>query len=192
MNTQVLIAMTASISSLIVAMISLINSVISNRQSARSTRMIEALRFELEVRKSTQRMSDDYLLQSLESLSILIQAIQRTKDVLQVIISDVDSSVDSESAIEDIVEAREQLFKCFGEQLPNLREGEAHGAHAAKNKALDIETLLRKDLQGKSFASEWSASQKLALLELRNDLTDAQNLLRDSRSAQMMKRLEAL
>lgn len=191
MSSEITIAIITSVASLLVAVVSLVNSMVSTRQSAHSARMIESLRFELADKKSTQTLRDEYLTRSLESLDILIRAIQRMKDVVQLVLSAKGSSFDSESAIDIVSQAREHVFASFEEQLPNLEEGEAKGAHRAKNQALTIELSLRECLKGTSFVSELSSDQKQALSALRNDLTEAQNLLRDSKATTLMNRMQS-
>src|SRR5689334_19315226 len=156
MTTEVLIAIIASAASLLVAFVSLISSIITSRQSSRSTEIVESLRFRLEKRKSTEVMGDEYLKQNIKSLDVLIQAIQQMKDIVQLILNATDSSLDSKSAQKSISEAREQLFKSYQEQSPNLDESGNKGAHEAKNIALRIETRLFESLKGASFVSELS------------------------------------
>jgi hypothetical protein len=190
MTHEVMLAIITSVASLLVALTSLISSIIANRQSARSTEIIELLKFRLDDKKSTRAMSDEYLRQGIESLGTLIQVIQRMKDIVQLTLNAVGTSLDSESALENISKARQQLFKSFEEQLPYLRESEVRGAHQAKNTALTIEMRLCDDLEGTFFTSELSEEQRQSLLELRNDLTDAQHLLRDSRATLILNRIQ--
>jgi len=191
MNNEILIAIITSGVSLLVSAGSLVASVIISRQSAHSAEIVESLRFRLEKRKSTEVMGDEYLKQNIKSLDVLIQAIQQMKDIVQLILNAGGSNMDSESAKKSISKARQLLFKSYEEQLPNLDEGSNKGAHQAKDIALRIETSLFESLKRTSFVSELSDKDKQALLELRNDLTNAQNLLRDSKATLLFNRIQA-
>jgi hypothetical protein len=188
MSTEVIIAIITAIASLVVAVTSLVSSIISNRQSARLAETLETLRFELDEKKTTRTTAGTYLDSGLEALATLIQATQRMKDIVQLTLTARGTSLDSESAMKSILDARQNLFNCYEEQLASLGTIEASGAHKAKNVALDIEARLREFIGDDAFIS-LSSYQKRVLTELRNELTDAQNLLRDSRTTQLLKRL---
>jgi hypothetical protein len=189
MSTEIAIAIVTSVASLAVAVVSLAASLIGNRQSAQSARAIETLRFELADKKTAQAMGDKYLIENLESLGRLIQAIQRAKDVVQWVLTAEGTSLDSESAIRWSSEARAGLVTCFEEALPNLNEEQRRAAHEAKDRAVNIDLCLQQALQHTSYASEITKKQEQALTEQRNNLTDMQNVLRDSRAAALARRL---
>jgi hypothetical protein len=188
MSLEVTIAIITAIASLLVAIVSLVNSIISNRQSSQSAKMIEILKHELADKQSTQEWHDKYLAKSMESLERLIEVVQQLKDMIQLVVSATDTNLDTQTTVENIRKLRESLFKCYEEQLPNLKEGEAQGAHRAKNLALIIETNLKAYLSGTEYV-EISEEQRQTLTELRNRLTDSQNLLRDSRTHLLIERL---
>jgi hypothetical protein len=114
------------------------------------------------------------------------------KDMIQLIATSGGTSLDSESAMASITEIREALFNCYEEQLPNLQKPEAEGAHRAKDQALDIETYVRDCLQGTEHVSEMADEQRQTLVEFRDNLTDAQNQLRDSRTNKLTDRIKTL
>jgi hypothetical protein len=187
MSTEVKIAIITSIASLLVAIVSLISSIINSRQSTQSAQMVETLKFELSEKKSRQAIRDKYLDRAVESLDALIRAIQRYKDIVQLILTATGESMDTESAMKSISTFRTAIFECYEEQLPELEDWEKEGAHKAKNVALTIERRLQEDLEGTYYVSVLSEEQKRVLEDLRNNLTDTQNVLRDSRTIRLVK-----
>jgi hypothetical protein len=189
LSTELIIAITASITSLVVAIISLIASIISNRQTSHSGQQIEILKHKLVQQQTKEQIADMQLNENIKSLQKSIQAIQHVKDVIQVILSAVKSSLDSESAIAEITASREALFSCYEENLANLDESEEKVFHRVKNFSLDVEHVIVHGLHNKQSASNLSKQDKQRLSDLRNLLTDGQQLLRDSLTNRISKRI---
>lgn len=190
MSNELTIAIIASGASLIVAIVSLISSIISNRQSAHTAQTIETLKNDFVRQQTRQEIADKNLDENLKSLHVMIQSVQRIKDEVQLILSAMDSSLDSESAIARVSSAREELFANYESSLANLNHWEADISHDVKNQSLLVENVIRKSLYQKPFASQISYEDRQHLLEIRNLLTDAQNLLRDSRTERITRRIE--
>ena len=191
MTTEVNIAIITAVISLLVSIVSILNSIISNRQNAVNAKNFETLKFELTQKQETKKLSDDFLLRQMESLDALIKVIQRMKDIVQLILNSQGTHLDTESTMEHIEQIRQVVFECYEEQLPILVKEDSNGAHKAKNLALSIETQLKDYLDKTTYVSEMSEGQKQKILELRNALSDAQNLLRDSRMHKLIQRLSA-
>lgn len=190
MSSEILIAIIMAVASLLVAVVSLITSLMSNRQNARQLKELETLRFELANKQAAQKISDDYLLKDLEAVDAIIQAIQRLKDMLQLVLNARGENLDSVSTLEDITKIRQHIFERYEASLPGLKDSDARCAHRAKNQALVIETKLREYLHKTSYVSELSEKQKQAILDLRNSLTDSQDQLRDGKMTKLFQRLE--
>jgi len=191
MTFEITIAIVTAGIALGAAAAGLIVALVVHRQSTRTAQQVEALRQQL-TRPPAHAIADDpYLKQGILALDALIQAIQRVKDLVQLVLNAFDTSLDSKSALASMTEARQHLFECYETQLPNLQQGEARGAHRAKNTALTIEMTLRQNLTGHYYVSDLAEAQKQALQALRDDLTDAQNLLRDSRTAMLFGRSQS-
>jgi len=189
MSTELTIAIIASIASLAVAIVSLLTAIISARQTTNANLKLESLRDSIQRKHAQEEFSDIYLNASLSALNESIQVIQCFKDCIQVILSATKSSLDSDLAIASITTSREEMFSSYEKNLPNLTEQEAKVFHQAKNKALILENLLRKDLDEKPYASEMTDEVRRRIIELRGLLTDSQQLLRDSRSDKLAKRM---
>jgi len=183
------IALIASVTSLLVALISLVIAMVSNRHSARSGKEIEKLKFDLSRATARDAISDAQQAESLKALQLAIQSIQRVKDEIQVILSAAESSLESKSAIEGIRSAREQMFACYEEQMATLDSEEARIVHQAKNISLQTEAFIKRSLSPKTDLISLSDEQQEQLLAFRTNLTELQGVLRDSRDARLMRRL---
>jgi hypothetical protein len=189
MDTEMLVALIASGTSLLVAIVGLVTSIITNRQSARSEKAIESLKFEFSRAASRETLGDSHLGEALKALQLAIQTIQHFKDEIQLILSAVDSSLDTQSALERLCAARERLFACHEEQMASLDGGEERAFHKAKNLSLTIEEFVRESLRGKANASAISERNRQRLTSLRGELTELQGILRDSRSDRLLRRI---
>jgi hypothetical protein len=189
MSTELALAIIASVTSLLVALTGFINSIIARRQAERSEEKMETLRFEFARKETAWALGDAQLVASLESLQSAIQAIQRVKDEIQLILAAIESSLDSETAIERLSSARADLFDCYEKDLAKFDDPESKACHQAKNRALDMERFLIECLAEKSYASQLSGDERRCLLEFRNDLTDCQQRLRDSRADRLIRRM---
>ena len=186
---ELTLAIIASVTSFVVAVISLLTALLSSRQSSRSEQMLEKFRDDLEHERATEAMSDQHLNDNLKALQANIETIQRIKDEIQLVLSAVESSLDTKSAIEYVRAAREALFDCYEKNLADLSDSDAKACHRAKNYALQVENTLQSGLNQCANASDLSDSCRQRLLELRVQLTDLQQVLRDSRSDKLAKRM---
>lgn len=171
MSNEILAAIIASVAALIVAIISLVSSL------------------KLQALKSSRLLSDQHLAKNCEALDCLIIEIQKMKDIVLLILKAEDKSFDSKNAIIDITENRKNLFLCYQNYLPHLNKHEAATAHKAKNLTLSIEKAIRESLVDKLYVSEIDNGQKSFFIESRVELTDIQNILRDSKTTLLHKRL---
>ncbi len=187
MSTEISIAIIASVASLAVAIVSLLTAIISVRQNAHTNKEIEILRDKFTRRHSKEEFSDTYLNEALRALQESIKVIQRFKDEIQIILSATENSLDSDIAISRIEAAREEMFSTFEKNLPNLNEQEARAFHRSKNCALAVENYLRKTLEKKLNVSAMTKESYRRLIELRGQLTDSQQLLRDSCSDRLAR-----
>lgn len=188
MSTEMIVALLASGTSLVVAIVGLVAAVITNRQAARSEMSIESLKFEISHKKAKEAMRNAEIEQALEALHLAIQSIQHLKDEVQLILSAVDSSLDTATAIDRVDKARQALFICHEQQMTRLNKDEEDAFHKAKNLSLTVEQLLREGLSGQENASALAEDRRERLTNLRNEFTELQNVLRDSRSLRLLKR----
>ena len=187
-DINITIAIITAVTALFVAIISLIAAIINGRQAAQSTKELESIKYRFSRADTAETFSDGHLNASLDSLRIALQSIQLMKDEVQLILSAVETSLDTETALNRIRIAREQLFANYEQHLAELNDAEITAFHRAKNQALMIERFLHGNLTGKKFVSLLSPDQKTSLRELRNELTDIQYILRDKRSERLAQR----
>ena len=188
METKVLLAIIAGVFSLLVALISLASSIISNRSTIRTTKALEQLKHSLAYQTRATEIADNELLSTLDVLMAAMQAIQKTKDETLLILNAFSDSLFVKDALSLIQDARKGLFAAYEKDHGRLSPTEQLSFHAAKNTALNIENALIADLKSKEYASQMSKETELKLSELRNRLTECQQLLRDSRTDRILKR----
>jgi len=188
-STELIIALIAAGTSVLVAIISLIVSVISNRQSARSSKEIEKLKYDFSRASALETLNDSQLSESLKALQLAIKSIQRVKDEMQVVLSASEMPTELKSLMEGIRSAREQMFACYEEQMATLDNDDARIVHKAKNTSLQVEALIKRSLP--TNAKQITLPEELhePLLTLRMNLTELQQSLRDSKADKLMRRL---
>jgi hypothetical protein len=189
MSDEVTLAMMAAITSLVVALIGLVTSIITNRHSARSDKTIESMKFEFSRLMARDSFSDAHLEDTLKALQSAIRTIQVVKDEIQLILSATGTSLDATSAISRIESAREKMFSCFEDAAPTLSEWESRAVHRAKNLSLIAATYIKNDLQEQTAASSLSAERHQQLMQVRSELSEMQQILRDSRMDRMFRRI---
>lgn len=172
MKTEILIVIIASTASLIVALISLITSIVTNRHSLKMMKVNNRFKF-------ISKLDNNSLEKKFSSLDSIICLIQEMKDQMQLIVADSNESIDSVSAIKEIEKCREKMFNCYENNLPNLSDEERQYAHTTKNQIHGIEIFIKKSLKGRRFASEIDTDSKKQLQEQRSELTEYQDLIRD-------------
>lgn len=182
MSTEITIAVVAAVSSLLVALVSLVSARSNARQIADSAREIEQLKFEHARKEAELGLRDNELNSSLEALQLLISSIQRVKDTISLALHYLATeNADREKILEIAQDARIAMFSRYEEQLPYINHEEADIAHKAKNASLLVEMSISRLLEEPSGAKEEIDQERSSLLEERTLLTDYQNLLRDNR-----------
>jgi hypothetical protein len=188
MSNELIVALVVSGTSFVVALVGLVSSIVSNRQSARSSQALESLKYDFSRLTNKETLGDTQLVESLRALQLIIQTVQLVKDETQLVLSATNTSLSSSSAIKRIETAREKMFSCYEEMLPNLSEWESQVAHRAKNIALLIEIQIKSNIEPESTAN-LSNDNRHQLTSLRNELTEIQQVLRDSKNDRLLERM---
>jgi hypothetical protein len=188
-SAEVMVAIAASITSVLVAVVSLVASIINNRQNATTVKSIGQLKYEIARKSSRDAASDAQTAEIAKAMQQAIQLIQKYKDEIQLILAAFETSLGAKIALKRITAAREQLFTTYEELSAVLEEDEARALHDAKNISLAVENHLRKAFQGKTQASELNTDERQQLMLYRNNLTDVQQVLRDSRIDAVLGRI---
>lgn len=171
MAAEVIVAIIASLTSLCMALISLVGS-------RRTSKKIESLKFHIGILNKRIRAIDE-----------LIENIQKLKDDLQIILNSPGDTYDSAAALEHIEIDRIHAFECYERNMACLDPNDAETAHKAKNFALVVENFLKDKLAGLKHVSGLSEKDREEILNKRTELTDLQNRLRDSKSANLFYKL---
>lgn len=174
---------------ILVAIISLLGTIYANRQNARVNRQLEALKLQGEKDQATQGLKDEYFKATIGGMGELIKSIQRMKDHAQLILTAAEEALYSDVALQNVAKARDQFFQSFEQQLPHLKKHDFRESHRMKNIMLSFENYLRSALDGKKFVSELNETERSELQLLRDDMTEVQNMLRDSRADMLAGRL---
>lgn len=185
MPGEMMLAVIAALTSLLVALISLIASVLSSRQSTKAARQLEEMRHSFEMEREREKEREANRLQrlqvQLESSKASSRAIQNMKNEVQLVLSAVATSLDSASALAGIASSRKALFKVYEDTHVDLAEQERDVLHNAKNLTLKVEEVLTEALGKVPYASEIPDEVRQSVVQLRNELTECQRFLLDSR-----------
>lgn len=190
MSNELILALIASGTAVLVAVISFVVSIVSNRQSARSGKEIEKLKHDFSRASALEALNDSQLGESLKALQLAIKSIQRVKDEIQVVLSVVETPTKRQPLMEGIRSAREQMFACYEEQMATLDNDDARTVHSAKNTSLQVEALIKRSVPANAETVTLPDELREHLVVLRMTLTELQQTLRDSRADKVVKRLE--
>ena len=186
MGSGVLVALIAGGVSLLVALISLFATVLSSRSSSKTARSLEELRQSHLLLEKQRSIFDRELVLTLKGLMEAIQAIQRVRDEMLLVLDARKDSLSVDEAMSRLRVARESLFEGYEANCGILNSVELPAYHRATNTALSVENLLLNDLESEEYASRVSAEARQNLKELRGRLHDCQQELRDSRTDRLV------
>jgi hypothetical protein len=189
MNNALNVAWIGFGASCLAALIAIINALITSQLTKRSTKEIEALKFEFSTALSREKLKDEYLTKALVSLQGAIQAIQFLKDEIQLTLSAPDGSLDADVAIKRLETARQRMLESYESQCAELDKSECDKFHKAKNMAITIVNLVGNGLGTDGSLAKISDGTRQSLNSIRNQLTEIQNQLRDSRANRIIMRI---
>ncbi len=180
------VAIVAAGASIVVAVVSFLSSRTAANVSANTSKELEILKQSLAASKERRSVAFASRRENLIALGEAVASIQQFKDELLLILMSTRKSLDCAEALARVEGARDELLKSFTKRTVELAENETRDFHRAKNLAIHIEQFLQESFENREYASEITEKQHSSLLRLRGDLTDAQNLLRDSRADKLV------
>jgi len=180
MEDSTLVALIASLTSVVVALFSFIGMLINNRNQVKANKTIESLKLELEKKKIFFKFPEQEVKSRIEALGLTIQKIQRFKDILQLILNSSDESLDVKTAMTFIKTSKEDILFHYQNNSVFLQKEENEISHKAKNLVFEIEHKIHNSFNGKLYV-ELSETTRSYLIDSRHLLTDFQNSLRDYR-----------
>ena len=189
MSSEVDVAIIAAIVSLVVASVSFITGVFTNRQSAKAEKNLEELKFTLSRSQAREQMRDSTFTDMMAGLRAGLQAIQRVKDEIQLILSAAGDSMSAEVALGRFGESRTKMLEAYEQQHMNLTEENSEILHKAKNVVVTMESTLQRALRQHTLASELDDKSRSQLLAYRDQLSSLQHELRDAMTLNLMERI---
>lgn len=188
MDEKIFLALIAGGVSLLVAIISLIATVINSRASGKIAKDMEEFRQSFAKETKKHEISDAEFLEVLNVLMLALQAIQKMKDEILLIRNSYADSLNASEALLRFSAARDGLFSTYEKDHGRLNSMEMNAYHSAKNIALHTVTLLQLELKSKEYASEICPDMDRKLEEQRSRLSDCQQVLRDARTDRIINR----
>ncbi len=140
---------------------------------------LEQFKDNLEIERAKRQSETVRLERSTEALRLAVAAIQSVKDSLREITFAVGESLDMDSAKSGYSKAMEEVQDCYKSQSDDLEETDRRLFHLVKGRVENIHLRLYKYLEEKELPSDLSADEKRELRELRYELSDMQDQLRD-------------
>jgi len=172
---------------LIVALVSLVTAVVTNRTTNRTQAELMRMKNDFAATEPARGIVSTELGSSLDGLKQALQVTQRLKDEIQLILAALPSTLTADGALESIEAARVEMFAVYKDVHPHLREPEKQACHQAKNMAAYACTAVQAiALEGCEPATMPTQTREV-LSRLRADLSDCQNLLRDSRTDRLVR-----
>jgi|ERR1044072_5075328 hypothetical protein len=187
MQAEVVVAIVAACGSLVVAGLSLASSLMTGRSQARSQESLESFKANLARQEAAAKRRNDDKQAQLDALQTSIRAIQEFRDHLQLALTSADDGLRLPSALKQLEERRERIFVCYQESLAILGQEEKFLLHKAKNQALSADQIAHLAWKDLELTSKMEPSQRLELLEIRAELGDVLDKLRDIRSDTFME-----
>jgi len=181
MDTKIIIIIITSISSLFIAVFSLIQSILSSKNNLNTLKMIEELKYSMENRKDVKKYQEEKLSRRIDGLDATIKEIQILKDKLLIIISSGKNGLLSDEVISFCIKSRESLFNCYESFLSDLDKNDAEFIHKAKNLSLNIENTMKNILADLKYI-DLSDAQRNILQDFKNRLNDIQLEIRNIKS----------
>ena len=175
MSGELSVAIIAAIVSLVVASVSFITAILTNRQSAKAEKHLEELKFTLSRSQAREQMRDNTFADMMAGLKAGLQAIQRVKDEIQLILSAVGNSMSAEVALGRLGESRTTMLEVYEQQHMNLTAENSEILHKAKNVVVTMESTLQRALSHHTLASELDDESRSQLLAYRDQLSSLQH-----------------
>ena len=187
-DDKVTVAVIAAVAAAFTSLLTLVATFLTQWMGSKTTLSVETLKAELNRRERRGAEQDEQFKSHLTGLREALKHIQRVKDSVLVVLSASRQSLESDVALELLESARLPVFKTYEELHSELTEDERLAFHRAKQLSLAVIEVAREGLDGQDFASGLSKESRDTLSRLRQELTETQDALRDSRSDRILWR----
>lgn len=188
MEADVQVALIAAGASMVVAIVSLVATLISSLSTNKTARALEKMKLDYAREARGDEIDDDEFVKCLDALLDALESIQHMKDDMVTIKEAVGDSLSAEEAMTIIAAARDRVLGCHAEGHGRLSGPERRAYHIAKGTAVQIERVFRLALTDCQHASELPEVSRGEIKDLRDRLSEYQQVLRDSRMDRLANR----
>ena len=186
---EVMVALIAALASLVVSIIALTAARITARYNGALQRELEAQKEAAASEALATTIADKELQASLDALQKSVAAIQAVKDEIQLVLGSVVGSLPAETLAKRVVERRDVLSGTYEECRALLHRDDDRAMHMAKNLGFVLSQLIETSPPTYAAGGLLSTEYAAQLSRIRENLSEAQQVLRDSRSQRLQQRL---
>jgi len=171
MEDKIFIALVASGCSIIIAIISLITSVLINRSTNRTLLSIESIKMQEQLLSEKRAIRQKNIMDYFGSLKEALISLQTMKDNVLVILDSIEGSLTRQSAINLIENGIEIIFGTYKNNIDVFEErGIKDKFHRAKGIALSIKGIIINPNLDSSDIYHLDYKSRQELTQLRNEL----------------------
>jgi len=190
--------------SLIIAIIGLINSNKSLKNNFNQQKILEELKlslnkdmeaskieFQKEIDKNriALELKNEELIKSLKAIDIAIGEVQKVKASLQLILNSNPNRINFEELIRNLELAQNSIIQSYQNSTSYLGKDENDIFHKSKNITIDIYNYLERTASHNPVIEKVIQEIYKKVKEYRSNLSELQNLLRDSKFRKLQKYL---
>lgn len=188
MDDKILIATIAVIGSVVVALVSLIASIINSRIARKTSHSLELLKDQIALNNKAAEIADEEFHKAIEGLKKAIEVIQVVKDEIYMILHAPEESVLSSEIIQKFSAFSEKVASTYGEFTAHLSESEYRSLHRAKNIALQLRGVIIESFSSTKYTSESEPPAFEMLQKFHDQLSELQVNLRDNRADRILEK----
>jgi len=189
MPKEVIVALIAAFGSLAVSVIALTTAWFTARYNGRLQRQLEVQKATIANEALATAIADKELHAGLDALQRGVASIQALKDEIQLVLSSVAGSLPAESLVKRVIERRDTLMRTYEECSAVLLRQDDRAMHQAKNLGFALSHFVETGPPAYADTGVLSAQYAGQLSRIRDGLSEAQQVLRDSRSERLARRL---
>ena len=190
MEVKILVALVAAGCSIIIALIGLITSFITNRSTNKTLLSIERYKNEKLLQSKNREFQNEQLSKYFQSLKDALISLQTMKDNSLIIINSVKGSLTQEEAIKLASEGVNSIFTAYKGNIDDLDSGGIgirEKFHQAKEIALSIQNIVSKTVKSDSELYIIDSNLRNELTLLRNEISDIQTYLLNEKSDKLLE-----
>lgn len=189
MSKEVVVALIAAGGAVVVSVLAFLGSLATMKSNARLQKSLEADKARAAQALLALSLGDKEFVATQDALHRAVSSIQRLKDEIQLLLNSVSGSMPIASLEKRLSEQVDELMKTYEDCSVHFNKEEDRAVHDAKNLSLRWSQLVATTPIAYSEDGQLSAELSSQLLRIREDLSEAQQKLRDSRSLRFEQRV---